>query len=85
MNTIRKNTVLGNHRDRMTIKSFKTSDLMHKFLNKQPNNDWVITSEPDYYGNFNSEYATLKAGVYAYVGGQWRNVKTIDPCALNHI
>jgi len=86
MNTIRKLTMVNRNRNqRMTIKGFKSRDAMHKFLNKQPNNDWVVTSEPDYYGAFNAEYAKLKPGVYAYAGSQWHNVKSLDACILSHI
>ena len=59
-------------RQRMTIKAFKTSDDMHKFLNKQEDNNWRESDKG------------LKAGVYAYAGGQWLNVKSIDPTALAH-
>ena len=60
------------HRQRMTIKTFKTSDDMHKFLNKQTDNNWRESDKG------------LTAGVYAYAGGQWLNVKSIDPSALAH-
>ena len=56
----------------MTIKSFKYSEDMYKFLNKQTDNDWRESS------------LDLKAGVYAYAGGQWLNIKSIDPVSLCH-
>lgn len=59
-------------RQRMTIKSFKHSEDMYKFLNKQTDNEWRESS------------LDLKAGVYAYAGGQWLNVKSIDPVSLCH-
>ncbi len=85
LHTIRKQSVLSNHRSRMIIKGFNSSENMYRFLNKQPNNDWVENSIPDYYGAFNSEWAKLKAGTYAYAGGQWHNVKSLDACLLAHI
>jgi hypothetical protein len=71
MFTIQKTTP-ALKRQRMTIKAFKTSDDMHKFLNKQEDNAWRESDKG------------LKAGVYAYAGGQWLNVKSIDPSALAH-
>ena len=86
MSTIKKIVRTGNgFKERLHIKSFKTNAAMHIFLNKQPNNDWVINSEPDYYGAFNEETAKLKAGKYAYAGGQWHNVKSLDASVLAHI
>ena len=84
MYTIRK-TSQCIKKQRMTIKGFKSSDAMHKFLNKQSDNDWIVTSEPDYYGNFNAELSKLKPGIYAYAGGRWHNVKSLDACTLAHI
>ena len=60
-------------RQRMTIKSFKFQDDMHKFLNKQCDNNWRVST------------LGLKAGVYAYAGGQWHNVKHLDVITLCHI
>lgn len=61
-------------KERRHIKSFKTSQAMYAFLNKQPNNDWKICNE-----------GGLKAGVYVFAGGQWHNVKSIDSSALAHM
>jgi len=86
MYTIRKTVKTGNgFKTRLHIKGFKSSDAMHEFLNKQANNQWVINSEPDYLGGFNEELAKLKGGQYAYAGGQYHNVKTLDPSILAHI
>jgi len=63
----------GISRQRMKIKAFKDSELGYKFLNSQPNNDWGV-----YEGN-------LKAGIYAFAGGQWHNVKNLDASVLAHI
>ena len=59
---------------RLHIKSFKYSDDMHKFLNKGSNSLTWFESNKD-----------LKRGIYAYAGGQYHNVKTLDPCVLAHI
>lgn len=63
----------GIKRQRMTIKTFRDREAACAFQNKQPNNDWT-----EYTGD-------LKAGVYAYAGGQWHNVKTLDATVLAHI
>jgi len=62
-------------RMRYTVKTFKTADAMHKFLNKQPNNDWRSTQNDE----------PIKSGTYAYAGGQYHNVKSLDPSVLSHI
>lgn len=71
--TVQKTINLSNMRTRLQIKTFKTSQAMYEFLNKQPNNDWQ-PSEKD-----------LKSGLYAYAGGVWHNVKSLDACILSHI
>lgn len=58
---------------RLVVKGFKTSDAMYKFLNSQFDNRWQ-----EYDGE-------LKPGKYAFAGGQWHNVKTLDPSILAHI
>lgn len=63
----------GIARQRLVILEFKFADDGHGFLNRQPNNDW----QP-YTGE-------LRPGTYAYAGGQWHNVKSLDPSALAHI
>ena len=60
--------------ERVRVKTFKDSDLMHKFLNAQSNNDWKI-----------NETLPHKNGHYAYAGGAWHNVKGMDPSILAHI
>jgi hypothetical protein len=72
MNTIQKTTPQI-ARQRMTIKTFKYADDMHKFLNKQTDNAWRESSH------------NLKAGVYAYAGGQWHNVKSLDASVLAYV
>jgi len=58
---------------RQIVKTFKSSEAMHEFLNKQDNNDWRESKED------------LKAGTYAFAGGRWHNVKNLDASALAHI
>ena len=84
--TVRKTIRTGNgFKERLQIKGFKSSDLMHKFLNAQCDNSWNVNSEPDYYGGFKPGLADLKPGKYAYAGGQWHNVKSLDASILAHI
>ena len=74
--TIQKMVSAGNPQrmhQRMHIKRFKSSDEMHGFLNKQTNNDWKESKHD------------LKSGKYVYAGGEWQNVKGIDPSALSHM
>ena len=63
----------GTWKERMIIKEFKCREDGHAFLNAQYNNDWR-----EYEGE-------LKAGKYAFAGGQWHNVKKLDACLLAHI
>ena len=60
-------------RTRKIIRLCRTDEDGHNFLNKQPNNDWQV-----YDGD-------LKAGKYAYCGGQWHNVKSLDSSVLAHV
>ncbi len=65
-------SALAKHR--MTVRHFKTSEAMHSFLNTGDNSlRWVESTKG------------LKAGTYAFAGGEWRNVKTLDPYILAHI
>ena len=77
MFTVRKTNRNG-FKERLQIKGFKTSDAMHKFLNKQTSNDWQETGD-------GSLISMLKPGTYAYASGRWHNVKTLDPSTLAHI
>jgi hypothetical protein len=60
--------------ERLKIKGFRTSEAMHKFLNTGSNALSWRESDKD-----------LKPGTYAYAGGQWHNIKDLDPCLLAHI
>lgn len=62
-------------RERMTVKQFADKNAMWAFQNRQSDNAW---REP-------GEHVPLKAGKYAYAGGQWLNVKGLDPYFLAHI
>ena len=78
MNAIAKHSSLTiGQKDRLTVKTFRTSEAMHAFLNKQYDNKWRIVGEGNDYPS--------KAGVYAYAGGQWHNVRSLDASVLAHI
>tara|TARA_B110000285_G_scaffold176562_1_gene198280 strand:+ start:263 stop:544 length:282 start_codon:yes stop_codon:yes gene_type:complete len=66
--------------ERIRVKTFKDSELMHGFLNKQYDNNWQVHTQS---GVFDS--LPHKNGLYAYAGGQWHNVKSLDACVLAHI
>lgn len=59
-------------KERIIVKAFKTSDAMCKFLNSQYDNSW-------------SESKLTKSGTYAFVGGEYHNVKDLPASILNHI
>jgi len=59
--------------ERLTIRRFANEQAMHKWINARYDNLWRPYTGP------------LKAGIYAYVGGEWRNVKSIDRCLLAHV
>jgi hypothetical protein len=75
--------------ERMQVKAFKTSEDMHKFLNTGDNaHKWRETidqteTHPGAWGACNEK--TLKPGKYAWAGGQWHNVKSLDASVLAHI
>lgn len=70
-------------KERLIIKTFKHQDDMHKFLTAGDNAlQWKEVKEGDYCG-FN--IAPTKAGTYAFAGGQWHNVKSLDASILAHI
>lgn len=57
----------------MTVRTFKYREDMYKFLNKGENGlTW-------------REIEGFTSGTYASVGGQWVNVKKLDPFLLAHI
>ena len=60
-------------KQRLHIKQFPDKEAGHTFLNKQTNNDWQ-----EYDGE-------LTKGIYAFAGGKWHNVKSLDSSVLAHI
>lgn len=74
MNTVQKTVSTGNgFKTRLHIRRFKHSGDMHKFLNEQFDNKWAISSHD------------FKSGIYALAGGQYHNVKHLDPTVLAHV
>jgi hypothetical protein len=76
MHTIEKTVRLGNgtFNERLHIKAFKSSAAMHDFLNHEDNALFWKESKRE-----------LKAGVYAFAGGNWHNTKNLDHSVLAHI
>ena len=74
MHSIEKHTgSLGTRNKlRMQIKTFKYADDMHKFLNKQTDNNW------------RESVKGLQSGNYAHFAGGWHNVKKLDSFTLAH-
>jgi hypothetical protein len=66
--------------ERIQVKTFVDSDLMHGFLNKQCDNDWKINT-----GALVGACLPHKSGKYAWAGGAWHNVKNLDSSILAHI
>lgn len=62
--------------NRMTVKKFKDRELMHKFLNTKDNALFWRITKSDHPQN---------SGKFAFAGGQWHNVKHLDPSILAHI
>ena len=67
---------------RLIVKAFKDSDAMHKFLCSKHNgfNQWAENSPEKAAHGY-----PHKSGTYAFAGGQWHNVKSLDPITLAHI
>ena len=66
--------------ERLQVKVFSDSELMHQFLNKQNTNDWKVNS-----GSVTGATLPHKNGRYAFAGGNWHNVKHLDSSILAHI
>ena len=61
---------------RVIVRAFSSTEVMHKFLNAQDNNNWSIMTNP------------VKSGKYIERGinpAELINVKDIDPTALVHM
>jgi acyl-CoA reductase-like NAD-dependent aldehyde dehydrogenase len=64
-------------KERLHVKRFKSLNDACEFLNKQDSNAWSISTK--------DEIKTLKTGIYAFAGGAWHNVKSLDASVLAHI
>ncbi len=62
--------------ERLQVRGFKYSDDMHKFLG---------TGDNAIFWRECKREGITKAGTYAFAGGKWHNVKTLDACILAHI
>ena len=85
MNTIFRFMRIGgnNFKERLIVKSFKTSAAMYSFAQSSAQaNLWEYASGPN---ARHDKFAALKPGTYVFAGGEWRNVKSIDPSALAHM
>ena len=61
-------------KERRKIRAFPDSESMHRFLGTGDNSlRWRESA------------LGLKPGTYAWAGGKWHNVKTLDPSILAHI
>jgi len=75
---------IGNFgRERYIVKGFKCQQAMHNFLNNQTgfSQKQFIEHTPD------GAYRDIpqKSGTYVFAGGQYLNVKTLQPCVLAHL
>lgn len=70
----------GISRQRMIIRGFKTEDTRQRHIRE-------IKSDPKRNNTlFIKEYSgELPPGTYAFVSGEWRNVKTIDKNITPHV
>ena len=68
--TLVEKTSLGVARQRRTVKRVNDA---YAFLAKQCDNTWKLHTEG------------WKPGIYAYVGGNWHNIKNLDSSVLVHI
>lgn len=77
-NTVYKFQRTGNgFKERLIIKGFKYSDDKYKFL--------AMADNALFWKETTNEKAGLKPGTYAFAGGKWHNVKTLDASILAHI
>lgn len=73
-------------RERITVKSFNDDTLAHAFLNTGDNaNKWGYRAVFPYRDASAPKQPVNKAGVYAFLGGQWHNVKSLDSSILSQI
>lgn len=74
---------IGPIKERLHVKVFKTCNDLGAFLCKQSDNNWKGI-EPGALSYLKIPYPT-KSGIYASAGGQWHNVKKLDPSILTHV
>jgi hypothetical protein len=65
-------------KERLHVKAFKTMNDLGAFLSSK-HNDFNIWKQDEF-----KKYPQ-KSGVYAFAGGQWHNVKSLDSSVLAHI
>jgi len=71
-------------RERLIVKGFKSSEAMYRELAK--NEQSLINPRGWCECAHGFEFVrTAKPGKYAKAGGQWHNVKSLDPVTLAHI
>jgi hypothetical protein len=58
---------------RLTVRTFPDADRLGRFLCGRSGIEWREYDGP------------LTGGTYAFVGGEWRNVRKIDPDLLAHV
>ena len=70
-------------RDRYIVKGFKCLQTMHKFLSSQTGcfHNQYIEHTPD--GAYRG--VPQKSGTYAYAGGQYVNIKKLEPWQFAHV
>ena len=71
----------GGLKERLFIKAFRDANELGAFLCKQFDNTWAEVPSVQQAAQ---GYPT-KSGQYAFAGGQWHNVKRLDPSVLAHI
>lgn len=79
--TLIKFDKIGPTKERLKVKSFKTSEARASFLAKQTDNRWQIPGDMSY---LRVPYPT-KSGTYAAAGGQWHNVKDLPASVKAHV
>ncbi len=76
-----RTVTVGPFRERRTIKGFPTLEARDAFIAKHDRGLMAPVSDP----NWSTLDAMAKPGTYAFCGGEWRNVKSLDASLLAHI
>lgn len=71
----------GDIKTRLHVKAFKNGNGLGAFLCRQSDNSWQECSAEKQ----DAQKYPVKTGVYAFAGGQWHNVKNLDPSILAHV